>query len=109
MSAPSIRMRPPVGISIRGDIAEIWRGEAKLGLVYQWSIHGHSSNWEGDALKYRLISQGGGEMEFRLFLSAPGGAVLQLTAFGHIAGDITADGELHKQAVKLKGTRLEVA
>lgn len=108
MGAPSIRFRPPVGISVRGDIAEIWRGEEQLGLLYQWTIHGHANSWDGDALKYRLTDQGG-EVELRLFLSAPGGAVLQLTAYGHLAGSITADGELHKQAVRIKGTRLEVA
>lgn len=105
----AIRTRPPVGISVRGDIAEVWRGETQLGLLYQWTIHGHANSWDGDALKYRLTGGEGGEVELRLFLSAPGGAVLELKAFGHLAGSFTADGELHKQAVRLKGTRLEVA
>ena len=105
----AIRFRPPVGISVRGDIAEVWRGEEQLGLLYQWTIHGHQNQWDGDALKYRLTGGEGGEVELRLFLSAPGGAVLSLIAHGHLAGSFTADGELHKQAVRLKGTRLEVA
>ena len=106
---PAIRVRPPVGISIRGDIAEVWRADEQLGLLYQWTIHGNNNKWDGDVLKYRLTGGEGGEVELRLFLSEPGGAVLQLKAYGHLVGNLTADGELHKQAVRLKGTRLEVA
>ena len=105
----TIRTRPQVGVSIRGDIAEVWREDEQLGLLYQWTIHGHAHKWDGDVLKYRLTGGEGGEVEIRLFLSAPGGAVLTLKAYGHLASDFTADGELHKQAVRLKGTRLEVA
>lgn len=105
----AIRVRPPVGISIRGDIAEVWQDETQLGLLYQWTIHGSNNKWDGDALKYRLTGGESGEVELRLFLSAPGGAVLELKAYGHLASPFTADGELHKQAVRIKGTRLEVA
>lgn len=106
---PAIRVRHSVGISIRGDIAEVWQGEEQLGLLYQWTVHGHNGKWDGDALKYRLTGGEGGEVELRLFLTAPGGAVLQLKAFGHLMGLLNADGELQKQPVRLKGTRLEVA
>ena len=108
MTTPSIRVRTPLGFSGRGDIAEVWREDKKLGLLYQWYVHGDGVQWEGDALKYRLDETGGGEVEFRFLLTAPG-IVLNMVAFGHLASEVTADGELHKQAVKLKGTRLAVA
>lgn len=101
--------KPNVTTSIRGDIAEVWRGDTKLGLLYQWTIHGTNGEWTGDALKYRLQSAGGGEVELRLFLTAPGGAALTILAHGHLVGDQAADGELHREAVSLRGTRLEVA
>ena len=104
--APS---RPNVTTSIRGDIAEVWRADKQLGLLYQWTIHGTNGDWNGEANKYRLHSVGGGEVELRLFLTAPGGAVLTILAAGHILGDPMPDGEIHKTAVALKGTRLEVA
>ena len=101
--------KPNVTTSIRGDIAEVWRGDTQLGLLYQWTIHGTNGNWDGDANKYRLHSSGGGEVELRLFLTAPGGARLTVIAHGHLMGDQMPDGELHRESVKLRGTRLEVA
>lgn len=101
--------KPAVTTSIRGDIAEVWRGDRQLGLLYQWTIHGSNGDWKGEANKYRLHSAGGGEVELRLFLTAPGGAVLTILAGGHILGDPVPDGEIHKEAVSLRGTRLEVA
>lgn len=104
---PSIRR--PTPYAGRGDIAEVWRGDRKIGVLYQWSAHGSAVDWEGDALKYRLSESGGGEVEIRLLHTSPSGTTLQLSAFGHIASAVEADGELHKQAVRIKGTRLEIA
>lgn len=101
--------RPPVSISVRGDIAEIWRGDTQLGLLYQWTVHGSKDDWKGEANKYRMHSTGGGEVELRLFLTAPGGAVLAMIGYGHILGAPVPDGEMHKTAVAIRGTRLEVA
>ena len=101
--------KPTVTTSVRGDIAEVWRGDVQLGLLYQWTIHGSNGEWTGEANKYRLQSAGGGEVELRLFLTAPGGAVLTIIAAGHILGDPMPDGEIHRASVALRGTRLEVA
>ena len=98
--------RPPVAASFRGDIAEVWRGDTQLGLLYQWSVHGSNGEWSGEAAKYRLHSVGGGEVEIRLFLTA---LRLTLIGKGHILGDPVPDGELHKTAIAIKGTGLEVA
>lgn len=101
--------RPVVTTSVRGDIAEVWRGETQLGLLYHWTLHGSNGDWKGEANKYRLHAVGGGEVELRLFLTAPGGAALTLMARGHILGDPVPDGEIHKESVGLRGTQLEVA
>lgn len=101
--------KPNVTTSIRGDIAEVWRNGAQLGLLYQWTIHGTNGQWTGEANKYRLHAVGGGEVEMRLFLTAPGGAVLTVLAYGHLMGDPIPDGEIHRESVSLRGTRLEVA
>lgn len=102
------RVRPPVGVSLRGDIAEVWANDERAGLLYQWTVHGSGSKWEGDALKYRIERQFGGEIELRLFLRNVSG-VVELRAYGHIVGDVEADGVMHKSPLRIKGTRLEVA
>jgi hypothetical protein len=76
--------------------------------VYQWTVHGTNGKWEGDALKYRLTGGEGGGVVFRLFIVAPG-VQMEINACGHLVGLLNADGELQKQPVKLKGTRIEVA
>lgn len=93
---------------IRADIAEVWRGGSKIGLLYQVFINGANGAWSGDALKYRLDSAGGEEVELRFTLNAPG-MVIHHVAAGHLVGDLVADGELHREGCALKGTRLEVA
>jgi len=100
--------KPSVAISLRGDIAEVWSEGERIGLLYQWSVHGQAGKWTGDALKYRIEKQSVGEVELRLFLRSPGGSI-ELIAYGQIADETVVDGELHKKAVRIKGTRLEVA
>jgi len=68
------RVRPPVGVSLRGDIAEVWANDERAGLLYQWTVHGSGAKWEGDALKYRIERQFGGEIELRLFIRNVSGA-----------------------------------
>lgn len=102
------RPRPPVGVSLRGELAEVWRGETKIGLLYQITMHGAQGDWEGDAWKYRFEEEPAGEVEVRLFLGQ-GTVRLEIRAMGHIAGDVVADGELHRESLRLKGTEIAVA
>lgn len=100
--------KPNVTNALRADIVEVWRGDTKLGQLYQVRVVGANGAWTGDALKYRLNANGGGEVELRIFLTAPWGRI-DVLALGHLLGDQVADGELHASPVTLRGTRLEVA
>lgn len=93
---------------LRADIVEVWRGGLQIGLLYQVFLNGANGEWSGDALKYRLDSAGGEEVELRFTLNAPG-VVIHHVAHGHLVGDAIADGLLHREGIALKGTRLEVA
>lgn len=108
MGTPAGRphVRPPAGVRLRGSSAQVWAGGKQAGVLYRWSLDGADGAWTAEVAKYRLFEPVAGEAELHFFLTPEGAPqVLELHAIGHLLG-ARADGEMHRDGLKLKGTRL---
>lgn len=100
--------RPPTDSKFAGHAAEVWQGEAQIGLLYEWSVQGRENNWAGEAARYCFQKSAVGEVSIRFFVRV-GGDWMELRGRGHVMGKYAADGVTHRQPLKLKGTALAVA
>lgn len=89
-----------------GDVAEVWSGDRKVGVLFGWTLSGANGAWEMEAGKQALDPQfEGGEVEIRMFITARSERVFQIRGVGHLR-DWVADGTQHRQVVTAKGVRL---
>lgn len=95
------------GVTVVGDAAQVWQDGRQVGNVYRYRLSGVDGDWTAEAQKYRLTEDWGvGESEFRFFVEVGGKVALELHGTGQFFGEMTADGAVHRDTVKLKGTRL---
>lgn len=86
----------------------MWQGETQIGLLMRWEIVGGSGKWDGYAERYAFTSEPSGSLRFRFFLKT-GEPDFEVIGTGGMLSAVVADGATHEQAVRIKGTALEVA
>lgn len=89
----------------RGDVVEVWQDGRKVGVLFDWRIHGTATEWSGEARKQSFVADfRGGEVEVRFLLTASSDHIFQIRGRCEITG--FTPGARSRTPVQLKGTRL---
>lgn len=96
-------------INLRGRDAKVYRDGAQIGVLFRWQLKGSSVDWEGSAERYALpVGYPGGEADIVFVLAFHGDPVMELRGRGHLLEPYVADSEVHREAIAIRGTHLEV-
>lgn len=80
----------------------MFAGDKQVGNLYDWFFEGVNGDWTATAKKYRIEQEG--ELEFRFYTKAKKREdEVELIGIGSVES-ATADGVVHRESVRVKGT-----
>lgn len=102
-------MRPTRGLrAVPGDVAEIWQGSRKVGVVFRWLLSGFDGAWKASGTRARFEPDFDGQVvQVRFLITSKSGSAVRFVGEGHVL-DPQCDGEVHSGDVSMVGTRLRL-
>ena len=94
----------PGGVSVDGQVAEVWQAGRQVGTLWDWHLEGHASKWLAFASRQSFANNfNGGDAEFRFLITASSEHVFQIRGEGQVTEYVA--GEKSRHPCRMEGTR----
>jgi hypothetical protein len=95
----------PGGVSVDGQVAEVWQSGRQVGTLWDWHLEGHASKWMAYASRQTFAGNfSGGAVEIRFLITASSEHVFQIRGEGQVTEFVT--GSRVKHPCRMEGIRL---